>query len=341
MKSPGIYFYNGRIDLIGIFISTRNSCPTALILLFLLLACSGKNEPKPSSTIIAIGDANGYPTYWKDGVESRIANSGGMVQCGFVSGSEVYAAGSENVNNVQTPVWWHAGSAVTLSVPPGGYGEVNSLFVNGPDVYAAGKVSDPTNVNVAVYWKNGVMQVLDNTLSSMAMAIALSNNDLYVGGISGTSAAYWKNGVVTKLSSSGSVVSLFVDGTDVFAAGYDNGVACYWKNGTKIVLNPSGSTIGYYITSIFVTGGDVYVGGSQFSFVGTGKPTAVYWKNGSQVTLTIGYMATSVTSAAGVVYTGGYDSYYNRPVYWKGTEMVSLSISATPQNGHIYSIFAE
>ncbi|HUZ57631.1 MAG TPA: hypothetical protein VMU83_02505 [Hanamia sp.] len=145
------------------------------------------------------------------------------------------------------------------------------------DVYVAG------NVGGAVYWKNGVMVRLADSAS--ANSIFVSGNDVYVAGSINDSVVYWKNGIATYLGASGAATSIFVSGSDVYlAASVDNSGKpfinqynrltyhpTYWKNSTQVTLSNDGTA-----RSIFVSGTDVYVAGSDDT---NAVYVPTYWKN--------------------------------------------------------------
>ena len=145
------------------------------------------------------------------------------------------------------------------------------------DVYVAG------NVGGAVYWKNGAMVRLAK--NAAANSIFVSGEDVYVAGAMNDSVVYWKNGTPSHLAASGTATSIFVSGSDVYvAANVDSSGTpfinqynrptlhpTYWKNSTRITLSDDGSA-----RSIFVSGTDVYVAGSD-DYNAFHVPT--YWKN--------------------------------------------------------------
>ena len=73
------------------------------------------------------------------------------------------------------------------------------------DIYSAGYIRANAHI-VAAYWKNGTLvRLADSTVNTMANAIAVNGNDIYVAGsITNseqiTTAVIWKNGVATKLT---------------------------------------------------------------------------------------------------------------------------------------------
>ncbi|GHV96725.1 hypothetical protein AGMMS50293_30450 [Spirochaetia bacterium] len=207
----------------------------------------------------------------------------------FVSGSDIYVAGSEKVGEKLKAAYWKNGKTVRLS---SSFSTANSIFVSDAppatalfsifrvkpgkrsDVYVAG-----TEDHKACYWKNGVAVCLFNTYSE-AYSIFVSGSDVYVAGYETvdliyTIATYWKNGAAVHLSNSHSnAYSIFVSGSNIYIAGTEDGKATYWKNGAAVRL----SNISSYTSSIFVSGSNIYIAGTE-----DGKAT--YWKNGAAVRL--------------------------------------------------------
>ena len=93
--------------------------------------------------------------YWKNGVANyltTVAQSGAAAASIFVSGSDVYVAGYETLNNYTYATYWKNGVATNLTSNV--YSEASSIFVSGSDVYVAG-FEVLNGIKYAVYWKNG------------------------------------------------------------------------------------------------------------------------------------------------------------------------------------------
>jgi hypothetical protein len=115
-----------------------------------------------SGTDICIGGANtSYaPTVWKNGVGTALpmtsGHNEGTVMGAFVSGTDVYMAGSDNVNGANSaPRLWKNGVAQPLAYTD--YGNTFNVFVSGTDVYVCGDqfFKAGTGYSVATVWKNG------------------------------------------------------------------------------------------------------------------------------------------------------------------------------------------
>lgn len=218
------------------------------------------------------------------------------------------------------------------------------------DVYVAGFVEAglSSQNNVAVYWKNGTLNVLatspdppvpiPNASSNGAMtsSIFVSGTGLiYAAGTNSGQAVYWQNGKAVELALNASANSIFVTGSgDVYVAGRTNNqstpIASYWKNGTPVSLT-SGSNVDN-ANSIFVSSaGDVYVAGSTVVSESPGFSSAVYWKNGTQVVLNYGAanaVAKSIIVTGNDVYVAGYIqdlvNHTTVATYWKNGIAYSL-----------------
>ena len=222
------------------------------------------------------------------------------------------------------------------------------------DVYAAGYITTSNGSGgvseVAAYWKNGVLTRLADSLSfSEATGIAVSGNDVYVVGyvtsptnIGTENAVLWKNGVATMLSPDSAfseATCIALQGTDVYVGGFvlnvntqnsnnsSSNQPVYWKNGSPNLLPMATG-----ISSVAVSGGDVYfagsiVSGNKFQATGPLGPgsTAAYWKNGAMPD-TLAYPDTYLnaysSAAVGIavsgtnVYATGATGIY-QPEFWQ------------------------
>lgn len=216
-------------------------------------------------------------------------------------------------------------------------------YAAGVDVYVAGK-----GITGWGYWKNGNFTALPSNCG-VARSVFVSGTDVYVAGADITTGgpAYWKNGTTVDLPmtaghNGGAAFSVFVNGTDVYAAGYDvvNGSSSLprcWKNGTPMTVSLSSGNISAGLPvvlgtlySVFVTGSDIYLAGSQSPF--SGNHIATYWKNGTPFPLTDG---TFNCEASGIMVSGS-DAYVSAfdgtiPKYWKNGSPNTL---ATPNNAY-------
>lgn len=256
------------------------------------------------------------------------------------SAKNIYIAGCQSVGGPCVARYWKNGEAVSLTGSTGAV--INSIFVDGNDVYAAGNEGD-----VSKYWKNGVATNLtDGILISYANSIYVSNGDVYVAGIERDKTTleyihkYWKNGQSVNVP--GALIrsmntSIVVAGNDVYVTGggingsrqvayLKNGVANYFPLGTNLV------TIG----SIAVDGNDVYIAGRELNST-TNKNVAKYWKNNQAITLTTDItknsQATGIAIANNTVHVIG--DINEVPMYWKNGVAAKLA-----DRGVAYSIAA-
>lgn len=180
----------------------------------------------------------------------------------FISGSDVYIAGGEQVSRMISPsgyafcisaVYWKNGNEIYLIKGPyaNSYAdEAYSIFVDGQDVYACGALE-------ARYWKNGTSVYLPGRT---AKSIYVSEGDVYIAGSQPDGQSF----------------------QTYFGIQYRE-VAKYWKNGNPV--NLSDGTRDAYPTSIAVSGNDVYVAGYEEKTPGDADFVAKYWKNGDAMTL--------------------------------------------------------
>ncbi len=157
-----------------------------------------------------------------------------------------------------------------------------------------------------------------STSSSSSSSLSSSSSDepdVFAGGDSydGNSslvACYWKNGYGNLINNSTSCVyQLSVNGSLISAVGGNGTLNSFlWTNGINTIFSPD-----YYLTSVAVSGSDIYVlGGTNDSL---GNPGYVYWKNGAINTPAgLGTPSTFINNKTFVVngpvmYFGG--SYYN------------------------------
>jgi hypothetical protein len=230
-------------------------------------------------------------------------------------------------------------SETLASVDPVPQSAVTNIYLAGSELNAAG------TFDIAKYWKNGVATSLtDGTKEAGVTSIFVSGNDIYVlveettqpqGPNTATVAVakYFKNGVPTTLQASNPRVSkLVVLANDVYVSGYEyplSGantprVPKYWKNGIPITLPNGNSNIVGYVSSMCISGNDIYVCGTGYNLAGVG--IVKYWKNGVPFDLPNG----TKTTYARDIFVSGTDVYvvgdehdnsvsiYNSKVkYWK------------------------
>jgi hypothetical protein len=347
-----------------------------LIILIGLSACNKSNKPTPvktkgsdttvttkpdTTTHVYIGGMEqntpgGYyqPIYWKDGVIHNLA--GGLknsyIFTAAVNDTDFYIGGSiTGSDNDSKAAYWKNGVLTTLPTATNNASSANQIIINKGDVYAVGAVQYFVGNNVATYWKNGTaISMNDQSQWSEASSIAVSGNDVYVGGDyykdatkSNTIACYWKNGVLNSFDTPDSVVAVVsgiaISGSDVYECGYVHSstkytIASYWKNGVR--TDVSDGTTNINITCIAALGSDVYMGGNIIA--ANGNQIACYWKNGAVVKLTtddiIGWVSSICIHGTDIYFSGNIkDSGQNiYAVYWKNGNMVKLPTTSAIVN---------
>jgi hypothetical protein len=288
--------------------------------------------------------ANHVAKYWEDGQEVVLSNETNDAYANsiFVSGSDVYIAGTEATSETQSPVYWQNNTETKLPIKSG-YGNANSVYISGGNSYIAGIDS-----SWAVYWKNGLETVLETTDSgSSAHAVFVSGNDVYIAGTRGYNAVYWKNGNIVDLTGYDvptqhvRVNGISVANGDIYVVGYVNYAASpfpylnYWANGVATDLNTGydvSSPNNNYgeVCSVFNSGNDIYIAG-MVETTNQMINNAVYWKNGVETVLTgsaTNTFACSIFIYENDVYVAGYEYNTGQPksaVYWKNGIEVKLT----------------
>lgn len=236
------------------------------------------------------------------------------------------------------------------------YSGAHSVFVHNGNVYVAGEQEyyySPSTplINHATLWKNGVVHFESDIAGSTASSVFVSNSDVHM---VGTWGLHWENNVLRYLSNEQTRIvspqSIFVIGGDVFIAGWDEKrinnkdviyTAMLWKNGVAQYLNFLDESDSSKATSVFVSGGDVYVAGSE-------NNKAVVWKNGASQFLVpddaLPSYANSVFVTSDDTYVAGTEG--NQAVLWKngikhymndsGDEMKSFAASVYVSGADVY-----
>jgi hypothetical protein len=180
-----------------------------------------------------------------------------------------------------------------------GVGRVESITINGDDVYMIGYKDKPAvyndgvsgNYQAAVCWKNGreFFEYITDGVTKVE-GMSAQDGDVYVSGSArGPKPMYWKNGDSIIISSKsnalyGEANGVYVDGKEVYLSGYvyvptHHGAAtfgaAYWDNGVVQLLPYIGKQS--FATAIAVQNNEIYVAGHDYY--------PVYWKNGSRIQL--------------------------------------------------------
>lgn len=245
------------------------------------------------------------------------------VQSVFVSGNDIYAAGSTcaGASLPDVPTLWINGQPQSIG-NEGRYNMGKSVFVSGSDVYVA--VTEKEN-NRALLWKNGERQILaEGTGGSEANCVYVSGNDVYVAGQKDGQLTLWENGVPHSFGLSGSAESVVVKGDNVYVAGYVGDPVSSEAFMYLISENREGSFVMNMdkVNSIFITdNGDVYA-------AGVANNTAALWKNGELIDLDyIGKgsaESVAVNRVGNFVVTGISQNPNSRAAVWVNGESVKV-----------------
>ena len=307
--------------------------------------------------VYAASVENGVATVWKNGIATSLAEGGNGAFSLYVSGSDVYVAGSvvDQTNTVGVATVWKNGVA-TLLTDGSNSASATSVYVSGNDVYVVGyQINDNNNHKyVATLWKNGFTTLLTNNgHNAYATSVHVSGNDVYVVGSESNAnnidiAKVWKNGVATSLTDgtkNASAESVYVSNGDIYVAGYEYlnentlAVAKIWKNGVATSLTDGSNQA--FAHSVFIEGDDVYVAGLEYN--GT-VSVAKLWRNGIATSLTYGdNFAVAVFVKGNDVYVAGHEDNGNNQLVakvWKNGEATILS-DGSGNHTKAYSVFVK
>ena len=210
------------------------------------------------------------------------------------------------------------------------------------DIHVVGNITtENTNLTKAMYWKNNIPTLLDQSENeSTATAVVVVNDDVYISGSSNHKACYWKNGNIIYLPEGTEAHDIKVVSADVYVAGENNYVACYWKNGVKTSLGESQNKSRAY--AISVAGNDIYVAGTQS--LAKNNFLALYWKNNEAVILDdYQGFAYDILTNGNDIYVAG-DAYSNNYIdnlsfaYWKNDAGIYVSLEKEQNKIYTYGL---
>jgi hypothetical protein len=237
-KANGIFVYGSDVYVVGFTggvdytVATiwKNGVPTFL-----------SNSPgNASATGVYFANSNVYvsgweetatsttiPKLWKNNISVPLNIAADVTTClatsVFVSGTNVYVAGYGRKQYEKYKArYWKNGVETSLLNDTSRENFAYSIFVEGTTVYTAGNdlicnactgQNGGINVSRAKYWRNGVVTLLNDGLSTReeARSIAVQSGIVYLCGWSAPAnvlgnnynSVYWKNGVKTNLTTSG------------------------------------------------------------------------------------------------------------------------------------------
>ncbi len=275
-----------------------------LILVATLSGCGGGSSKRNESPIIYTAGS------YKDDSGKRIACYWKGTNCVPLPGNEaeaksievfngiVYTVGSYNNGEKNRACLWIGTNRKDLETNTDIACNAEDITISpGGTVFIAGSYYDTLKeVNTVCYWKvNGEvterinLSVLEGKRESSAYSIAVSGDIVYMAG-------NYRDDAL-------------------------NYTGCYWKGEKRTDLADK-----TYIESIFISGEDIYVSGSNNGF-------PCYWKNGRPIDLALkenckSGRARSITVFNGTVYTAGiyYDSSNEiNSCYWTGTNRTELT----------------
>ena len=231
---------------------------------------------------------------------------------------------------------------LTVVAPPGGKtGVITVSNIDGtatspvftyinpkPTITSISPTSGSSNTTVTITGANFKTITASNTVKfngASATVQTATATQLTVlapaGGTTGAVSATTADGTAT-----GPLFTYTIPTHDVYVLGQTASGFCYWKNGIRTDLPADAQTPNAAVTSIFVSGSDIYVGGTA----GTGNPA--YWKNAAgAVTLPNngqgGYVYSIYVSGPDVYTAGGdFNGSVYTLVYWKNTSLHYLNM---------------
>ena len=284
---------------------------TAISVLSVLSSCSKKSDtpaPGGNKDVYVMGYVGNVATVWKNGVAASVSDGKlfPYVNAGFVSGNDVYVAGSQ-----------YAG--------PNPYGGSNYV---------------PT------LWKNGIKMPYDTVGDPFGKYLWVSGNDVYQGGVAQVGAygqiTVWKNGKATPVNDGKnpcSFIALYVSGGDEYVLGEEHNGSTgldrvtLWKN--SVAVSSFNRNSGFFPNMLYVSGGDVFL-----AQTGVGSTTTKIYKNGTATSLVdASAYITSIYEGKKGVYVTGVKSYgqYEWATVWKNG-VAGPALTKGMVNSYAYSI---
>jgi hypothetical protein len=253
--------------------------------------------------VYAVGSSgsNSNVTLWKNGEAIKVTQDGeksAHAQAITVSNGQVYIAGYQMQLQTNSAVYWQ----VEPNKPPASivlnklgnmdkHNVGSAIAVLNGKVYTAGYANN-ASINQAVLWTGKIPAILGSSTSSFGQGIAVSGNDLYIGGIEDNTVTYWKNdgspavAVGTLKKSNTGLNCITINENKVYMAGSDysgssSAKAVYWNGNTPVPLITGIASTYESAVSVAVAGNNIYVTG-EFASALTGI-RSILWANGKKV----------------------------------------------------------
>ncbi|WP_298903824.1 hypothetical protein [uncultured Psychroserpens sp.] len=192
----------------------------------------------PGGRNIATYWVNGMPTLLTDGTEFAAARALALYE------GEIHIVGKEG----SIAKYWVNGTSISLTDGTDS-AFANDISIDQGEVYIALRENREINnddIQVASYWNNNQITVLENNTSfAGAFGILADNDNLYVSGSSqavGDSLIlrFWLNGEIISDTIVGEISSIVKHGDDIYYAGFTgislSSKATYWKNDAMVIL---------------------------------------------------------------------------------------------------------
>ena len=204
----------------------------------------------------------------------------------------VYIVGTELLEDGTTDIHYYVGDQRTTIPGNGTYMISIGISADESDVYVSGNIRDNVG-NSAAYWKNGVLNPLNNTggYQSNTAGHTFWNGDIYVFGslqqeLGNEQAIYWKNGQEVLLESQFNrtrATGMALVNGKIIVAGYAvisgvGSIPLIWEDGVPRQLS-AGNTRGVRPLDIKEHQGDYYMYGLASSR-SEREPVLLLWKNG-------------------------------------------------------------
>lgn len=303
--------------------------------------------------IYVAGNIGNNPVLWKNGTADTLLNSTNTAFADqiIVSGNDIYVAGQIREFYGIQDVYWKNGIQINIGNPDSSFAN-NSISLIGNNVYYSS--------SYGLAYENGAIIPLQGLGSyDVGYTFAVGNDIYFAGNDSVGDVVYWKNGQLNVLLKSvyspgfgwtqpGVVSCMYVSGNHVCVGGNFNVnlIPIYWKNGIADTLKPSsGSVFVQNLTSIFVSGNDVYATANALGDINHSpqdqnvNSIPAYWKNGVEHELP--FDGAGEEGTANSIFVSGSDVYVagstsSGAVYWKNGIETILS-----QSGSAKSIYVQ